>query len=370
MTPPRHLPAAISRRHDFAARRRLRPISRVSGSAIFTFRRSSRPCPDRRTAMTSSTHLIEACSAERRLPSSGGCAAQPRHRPHSRLRSQPHGSKPAECLVARCARMGRWPAPTPEHFDVDWSAPKLIVPALASSYGMALEQGEFGLAFDAGAGNALDDVRVCSAAYAALLCSHPGPRSMPTLCGACAALRRRHAGNRAELKTRSLRLARDPALRCADRASRGMRRRSNRPALHALHEQQVWRLAHWRAARETLTYRRFFEIADLVGVRVERPRVFDDVHAHVLELVARGRRRWPAPRPHRRPGRPAALPPAARRRRSAARSPLSRRREDPRPRRALRPDWPVAGTTGYEFIAPLSGLLVDWSGARALTEAY
>ena len=63
---------------------------------------------------------------------------------------------------------------------------------------------------------------------------------------------------------------------------------ADQAALHALHEAQVWRAAYWRAAREGLTYRRFFEIADLVGVRVERPRVFDDVHRFLLELVAAG----------------------------------------------------------------------------------
>ncbi len=59
-------------------------------------------------------------------------------------------------------------------------------------------------------------------------------------------------------------------------------------ALHELHEMQVWRLTHWRAARETLTYRRFFEIADLVGLKVERPRVFDELHARLGELVSIG----------------------------------------------------------------------------------
>ena len=60
----------------------------------------------------------------------------------------------------------------------------------------------------------------------------------------------------------------------------------DREAIHQLHEHQVWRLVHWRAAREQLTYRRFFEIADLVGVRVESQRVFDDVHGLALSLVA------------------------------------------------------------------------------------
>src|SRR5215471_7643251 len=36
-----------------------------------------------------------------------------------------------------------------QHFDIDWTAPKLILPALARGYGKALEQGELGLAFDA-----------------------------------------------------------------------------------------------------------------------------------------------------------------------------------------------------------------------------
>ncbi len=59
-------------------------------------------------------------------------------------------------------------------------------------------------------------------------------------------------------------------------------------ALHDLHEMQVWRLTHWRAARETLTYRRFFEIADLVGLKVERPRAFEELHARLGELLNAG----------------------------------------------------------------------------------
>jgi (1->4)-alpha-D-glucan 1-alpha-D-glucosylmutase len=59
-------------------------------------------------------------------------------------------------------------------------------------------------------------------------------------------------------------------------------------ALHELHEMQCWRLIHWRAARETLTYRRFFEIADLVGLKVESPRVFDEIHGRLGTLVAAG----------------------------------------------------------------------------------
>src|SRR5699024_1629736 len=58
--------------------------------------------------------------------------------------------------------------------------------------------------------------------------------------------------------------------------------------LHRLHERQVWRLAFWRLAREALSYRRFFEISDLVGVRVEDAAVFAAVHALPFRLLREG----------------------------------------------------------------------------------
>src|SRR3546814_20623189 len=37
---------------------------------------------------------------------------------------------------------------------------------------------------------------------------------------------------------------------------------------------------------------------------------------------------------------------------------------------ALRPDWPVAGTTCYEALALVNGPFVDPAGEKPLTEAY
>lgn len=51
---------------------------------------------------------------------------------------------------------------------------------------------------------------------------------------------------------------------------------------------QHYRLEYWRAGQETLDYRRFFAIDDLIGVRAEDPEVFGLVHRLPLELVARG----------------------------------------------------------------------------------
>jgi (1->4)-alpha-D-glucan 1-alpha-D-glucosylmutase len=55
-----------------------------------------------------------------------------------------------------------------------------------------------------------------------------------------------------------------------------------------LHEAQSWRLMSWREAPKQLSWRRFFEITGLVGVRVEDDAVFDDTHRLILELVHAG----------------------------------------------------------------------------------
>ena len=60
------------------------------------------------------------------------------------------------------------------------------------------------------------------------------------------------------------------------------------PALHRLLERQHYRLAHWRVAVSDINYRRFFDINDLAGIRVEHARTFRDVHRLVFRLVADG----------------------------------------------------------------------------------
>ena len=53
-------------------------------------------------------------------------------------------------------------------------------------------------------------------------------------------------------------------------------------------ERQHYRLAHWREARTRLDRRRFFDVADLVGVRQEDPDVFTATHVRLLNMVAAG----------------------------------------------------------------------------------
>ena len=58
--------------------------------------------------------------------------------------------------------------------------------------------------------------------------------------------------------------------------------------LHELLEQQPWRLAYWRVSSEEINYRRFFDINDLVGLRMENPEVFAATHCLIRRMLARG----------------------------------------------------------------------------------
>lgn len=130
---------------------------------------------------------------------------------------------------------------------------------------------------------------------------------------------------------------------------------SSRSDIVALLDAQPWCMIHWRDAARGLSYRRFFEITGLVGVRVEDAGVFDATHRLILDLVAEGRIQGLRVDHIDGLADPAAY--------------LKRLRNVIGPDRylvvekilegdeQLPADWPVDGTTGYEFIADLAGLL-------------
>lgn len=62
----------------------------------------------------------------------------------------------------------------------------------------------------------------------------------------------------------------------------------NTAPLPDLLARQHYRLAWWRTANDTLSWRRFFSINDLAGVRVEDPAVFEKTHALIFRLHDEG----------------------------------------------------------------------------------
>jgi len=63
---------------------------------------------------------------------------------------------------------------------------------------------------------------------------------------------------------------------------------SNLSRLHQLLESQPYRLASWRTAADDINWRRFFDVNELGGLRVEKPEVFEAAHSKIFELVERG----------------------------------------------------------------------------------
>jgi (1->4)-alpha-D-glucan 1-alpha-D-glucosylmutase len=135
-----------------------------------------------------------------------------------------------------------------------------------------------------------------------------------------------------------------------------------------LHAVQHWRLLDWRVGAQNLTYRRFFDIASLVGLRVEDHAVFADVHGKLFELI--DEELIDGLRLDHIDG---LADPTAYLKRLRARvghdvfivvEKILERDE------ALRSDWPVQGTTGYEFIAALGAILTSSKNATTLDRDY
>jgi (1->4)-alpha-D-glucan 1-alpha-D-glucosylmutase len=256
-----------------------------------------------------------------------------------------------------------------QFFDIDWSAPRLLVPALGTSYGTTLERREFGLDFDETGGSAFTygglKLPITPPSYGQILV-RGREEEFPEWSRRFAVTT---ADTSPELKAEFAKAAVNPEFRqMVDRAISDLVQDTK--ALHELHEAQCWRLTYWRTARETLTYRRFFEIADLVGLKVENPRCFDELHAKLGELIANSS--VDGVRLDHIDGLadPKAYLERVQKTFGDENPPYMVVEKILQPNEDLRADWPVAGTTGYEFIGSLAGLLVAQEGEEAMTRAY
>jgi len=139
--------------------------------------------------------------------------------------------------------------------------------------------------------------------------------------------------------------------------------------------EQHYKLSFWQNLNESINYRRFFTITELVGVRVEDPHVFEATHGYVLRLVARnplaGLRidhidglRDPLAYLNKLQERLASVENRADTSSYVVVEKILERHE------CLPGDWPVSGTTGYDYLNDANGIFVDPEGGRRLEEIY
>jgi (1->4)-alpha-D-glucan 1-alpha-D-glucosylmutase len=131
-----------------------------------------------------------------------------------------------------------------------------------------------------------------------------------------------------------------------------------------VHDSQHYELVSWRRAATEQVYRRFFAITELAGLRVEDDSVFDATHAEILRWVAAGDVTG------LRIDHPDGLTDPAgylARLASASGGTWTVVEKILEPGEEL-PDWPVAGTSGYDAMAEVDGLLVDPAGEGPFTE--
>ena len=139
----------------------------------------------------------------------------------------------------------------------------------------------------------------------------------------------------------------------------------DRDAQHSILELQHYRLARWQTGSQEIDYRRFFDITDLVGVRVEDPVVFADTHERIGRWVDEGLLDG------LRVDHPDGLADPARycedlRALAGDRwIVVEKILED---EEQLAP-WPVDGTTGYEFATAVNRLFVAADGHQEIRAA-
>jgi (1->4)-alpha-D-glucan 1-alpha-D-glucosylmutase len=274
-------------------------------------------------------------------------------------------------------------------FDVDWDPPEaklrntVLLPVLGDHYGRALERSELALQRDRGqfivryhdhvfpvSPRSLDELianaaRRCGSDDLAFIAD--ALRQLPPSTATdWAAVQRRHR-NKEVLRRQLLRLCEEQPQVTGALDETIAEINSDADQLDALLERQNYRLAFWRTAERELGYRRFFDINSLVGLRAEDERVFAETHALILDWLTKGvldgvrvdhpdGLRDPEQYFHR-------VHTACPRAWITAEKILE-------PGERLPESWPIAGTTGYDFIYRVNSLFVDPAAEASLTHFY
>ncbi len=274
-------------------------------------------------------------------------------------------------------------------FDIDWNPAeerlrdKVLVPILADQYGRVLESGDIkvsrkGAKFlveAAGqtlpaAPTSLPVILAKAAVYAesdalsfaaASLARLPNPsfEDRPAVL----------ARNRDKVVVESLleRLCAEDSGVCVaiDRAVRELN--ADHDSLDEFLNSQNYRLSYWKTADQQLGYRRFFDVNTLIGLRMERQHVFNETHALILDWLAKGVLdgvRVDHPDGLRDPLQ------YFQRLREAAPQAWIIGEKILAANEFLREEWPIEGTSGYDFLNVALGLLVKQQGMPELSRVY
>jgi (1->4)-alpha-D-glucan 1-alpha-D-glucosylmutase len=139
-------------------------------------------------------------------------------------------------------------------------------------------------------------------------------------------------------------------------------------ALDRLLSRQLFRLCFWKTANEEINYRRFFDINELIALRQEDQAVFDHTHQLLLRLAAQ--KVVTGVRIDHVDGLADPGQYLRRLRRRTGEETYMLVEKILAPEEHLPSDWPVQGTTGYDFAYRLNALFVDHTHAASFSRIY
>lgn len=287
-------------------------------------------------------------------------------------------------------------SPYSHFFDIEWhknsnGRGKVVLPVLGDHYGSVVDRGELTVTFDP-ASDALtlhyfDHLFPLTPPTYGMVLTFAAQDAPPET----AAVLRELGASFAALRGRPLEAVKRTALR--DRASALQRELADRVAadpsfaraladgcaafvtdpdrLDALAGAQHYRLAYWRVSADEINYRRFFDINDLAGLRVEDAEVLARTHELIFAMIAD--ERIQGLRIDHIDGlyNPGGYANLLVDRSAALGQPLYLVVEKILlGAERLRPDWRIAGTTGYDFMNLVAGLFIDREAERGFDRIY
>jgi (1->4)-alpha-D-glucan 1-alpha-D-glucosylmutase len=296
-----------------------------------------------------------------------------------------------------------------DFFDIDWYPlkgelqGKVLVPVLGDQYGTVLDRGELKLAFDQAAG----ELSICYFHHRFPI----DPREYPRILGKnlgeledrlgaqkqdlleleslitafehlpnkeeASPEKRSERVRDKEIHKRRLASLCSRSLAVSEFLERAVEKMNGSPGdpssfdqLHELIKKQAFRLAYWRVAADDINYRRFFDVNDLAAIRQEDERVFQQTHEFILRLLHDGKidgLRIDHPDglfdPQQYFARLQQAGNGSRHHYVVAEKILTRDE-------AIPENWPIDGTTGYNFLNLVNGLFVESASEKKMNWIY